>query len=213
MTARRAKVRARRHWELMLAVPVAAAWGAWQHAGRPGQALGLAVVVAAGVLVVPPVLLVVAAFPGVLPSLLVPKRTRRWWRGYGPSKPPGWMTWWRKDPHGRKKPPARLRRKVLAADRKKCLWCGRKSGAGVSLQLDHRVAFAAGGLNWVLNFFTLCKDCNMMKSNYNVEDDGYVHYRPWGRAYDDRSAAARILAAENRARWSLLRLGRAALAW
>jgi 5-methylcytosine-specific restriction endonuclease McrA len=197
----------------MLGVPVAGAGLVWQHAGRPAAAVGLAAAAVVGVLVVPPLLLVVAAFPGVLPSLLVSKRTRQWWRGYGQSKPPSWLTWRRKDPHGRKKPPARLRRKVLAADRKRCLWCGRKAGAGVVLQLDHWVAFAAGGLNWVLNFFTLCRDCNMMKSNYNVEDDGYVHYRPWGAAYNDRSAAARILAAESRQRWNLLRLWRAAFAW
>ena len=208
---------------LVAGLPVVAGAALWQRAGQPVHAAGLVVAVAAAVVVLPPLVMVVAAFPGVLPSLLVPRRTRRWWRGFGKSKPPGWLRWLGLRPGRRKKPPARMRRRILAADRGRCLWCGGRAGqlvedpasgelVALRLELDHLVAFAAGGLNWVLNFFALCHVCNMVKSNYNVDSDGYVHYRAWGRKLNDRAAAARILAAERRARWNLFRLWRAAFA-
>ncbi len=61
----------------------------------------------------------------------------------------------------------------------------------------------------------LCQFHNDVKSNYSVDKDGYVHYRPFTLIYPDannRQLAAAILAAEMQARRSPARLVRAALA-
>lgn len=203
MTRRRRPKRRHRRAK-MLGVPAATAVLAWAQAGHPARAAGLAVAVAAAALVLPVVVLVIATTPSVLPKALVPRRVRIWWRGYGKSRPPRWA----RKSFARKQPPARLRRMVMAADRGRCVACKSR----VRIELDHLLAYAAGGLDCLFNFMLLCKVCNDIKSNYNVDDRGVVHYHPWG-GFNDADRARRILARERRARWNLLRWWRAALTW
>jgi len=100
---------------------------------------------------------------------------------------------------------ARLRRRVLRADRRRCVACGSRR----ELQIDHRVPWIMGGLTWFPNLFTLCKGCNGTKGIYWASPEGMVYYHAtWGRS--DLARAAAIEAAERAAARSPLRLLRAA---
>lgn len=103
--------------------------------------------------------------------------------------------------------PVALRRAVYAADWYRCVYCG----SGENLQIDHYYPWSLGGLTSRRNCFTLCRACNLVKSNYWVDPDQYVHYRPIEN-YDNEPLAAKILAAERRRRGSLLRRARVTLA-
>ncbi|MEG4023452.1 HNH endonuclease [Microcoleus sp. S13C4] len=55
---------------------------------------------------------------------------------------------------------------VLARDKWKCLSCGRSSKEdGVLLEVDHIIPRSKGGSNDISNLQTLCKKCNIGKSN------------------------------------------------
>lgn len=55
---------------------------------------------------------------------------------------------------------------VLARDRWKCLSCGRSAREdGVVLEVDHIIPRSKGGSNETSNLQTLCKKCNVGKSN------------------------------------------------
>lgn len=79
--------------------------------------------------------------------------------------------------------PVRHRRRVFAADRYVCIGCGAHYPPhltwprGVGLQIDHLIPWLAGGLTSLWNSFTLCGRCNRIKSNFNVDRRGVVHYR------------------------------------
>jgi len=102
---------------------------------------------------------------------------------------------------------ARLRRRVLAADRHRCVSCHRRD----ELQIEHVMPWSLGGLSWWWNLVTLCGDCNRVKSNYWRFRDGYVVYRAF-EGYGVPGRAAAILARERRARRNPLRWLRAAWA-
>jgi hypothetical protein len=126
------------------------------------------------------------------PGSLVPNSWRIWWRGGEPERPhiPDW-----------------LRRAVYAADGRRCCYCGY---AG-SLQLDHFRPWSCGGRTSLLNCFALCRNCNIIKSNYWPHRSGRITYRPFeGRG--NLKIAAAILEAERRARRNPLRWLRAGLA-
>lgn len=107
---------------------------------------------------------------------------------------------------GRERPPvpARLRRAILAADRHRCVFCGRRA----DLQLDHIRPWSGGGLSAAWNLAVLCAGCNLAKSNYWKDRDGYVHYRGFPGAGNPVLASA-ILRAERRRRLSPARWARA----
>lgn len=183
----------RRHEARRLALaglPLAGGVLAWQHAGQPEHLAGMIGACALALLAGPPLLLVIATAPGVLLQAAVPRR---------------WRIAHRHGQHDRPPVPRRLRRAVMRADRGRCVFCGSRDKP----QLDHLRPWAAGGLSSLFNFFVLCALCNRVKSNYWVADDGYVFYRPFPGC-DDQQGAARIAAAERRARWNLLRYWRAA---
>lgn len=94
----------------------------------------------------------------------------------------------------------RLRRKVFAADRHRCVYCH----SGHDLQVDHVMPWSLGGMTRLLNLVTLCSVHNRVKSNFWVTRDGRVIYRPFEGA-DNRVLAAAILAAERQARRNPLR--------
>lgn len=109
--------------------------------------------------------------------------------------------------------PRQLHDAVFFADRHRCISCGTRS----DLQVDHMIPWAGGGIASVLNCFTLCGTENLIKSNYSVDKDGYVHYREFTgelaqvKISDKLRWAAHILAIEKRKRWSIVRWLR--LAW
>jgi 5-methylcytosine-specific restriction endonuclease McrA len=122
------------------------------------------------------------------PGALVPCRWRAWYR-YGRPRPaiPVW-----------------LRRLVYAADAHRCAYCGN----GGQLQLDHVRPWSHGGRTSFWNLMTLCADCNRVKSDYWADKRG-VRYRPF-EGHGNIVAAAAILRAEKRRRWSPMRMLRAA---
>ena len=107
-----------------------------------------------------------------------------------------------------------VRRAAFRADRYRCVYCRQKFRRGRGLEADHYWPYSCGGLANIFNVFALCKYHNDVKSNYWVDPDGYVHYRPY-MVHSDPVLAAAILAAERRHRRNPLRWLRAAwaLAW
>jgi 5-methylcytosine-specific restriction endonuclease McrA len=103
----------------------------------------------------------------------------------------------------------RLRTRVLAADRHRCVACGATAASsGHPLEIDHGIPWIFGGLTWFPNLFTLCKPCNGTKGIY-WEGPTKVYYRAtWGKSSQPRAAAIRRM--EERARRSPARLARAA---
>lgn len=57
----------------------------------------------------------------------------------------------------------RTRFNVLKRDQYQCQICGRKTGDGVSLHVDHKVPRARGGEASDANLWTLCSQCNLGK--------------------------------------------------
>lgn len=165
-----------------------AALAAWRGLGGPWGDEGYAVAGLAGAAAGPVLVrLAVLGWPGYLP-VLVPRVRRARHRRRGGTRP---------------EIPARLRRAVLAADRRRCVYCGGRTG----LQLDHITPWAAGGLSTPGNLAVLCAEHNRVKSNYRRDDSGRAHYRPWPGAADITTAAT-VLAAERRCQWSPARWAR-----
>lgn len=114
---------------------------------------------------------------------------------------------------------ARLDRLVMWADRHRCCVCGdrarrvsavrHRSGVVVmvrNVSVDHVWPWAGGGLTWLPNGAALCRAHNLVKGNYSVDPDGYVH------GHGDLVAAGQIVALERAAvrrpgRWLRLVLG------
>jgi len=63
--------------------------------------------------------------------------------------------------------PMRLRFRVMQRDNFTCKACGRSPAKnfGIELHVDHKVAYSKGGETIFENLQTLCKDCNLGKSN------------------------------------------------
>lgn len=64
-------------------------------------------------------------------------------------------------------PSLRLRFKVFKRDNFKCVKCGRNPAInpGTELQIDHIKPYTKGGETILDNLQTLCKDCNVGKSD------------------------------------------------
>lgn len=201
----------------MIFGPAAAAGPvAWQELGEVAAGRGLLVLSAAGLLVVPAVMLALVTAPGSLAKAAVPRPVRRWWRG---------PRWWRGGQRAKHpKPDALLARVIRAADRDRCVGCGvtqaalQAAGAALkaaggkprtSLEFDHYFPFSLGGLLIVWNLFLLCPRCNVVKSNYWKTRDGRVIYRPFA-GFASAHQAARILRREWVQRFNLFRWWRAA---
>lgn len=105
--------------------------------------------------------------------------------------------------------PRWLLRATYAADRYRCVYCGKRPPA-VTLQWDHIIPWDFGGLTSLWNGATLCKTCNGIKSNYWKSDSGKIYYGRWGH---NMGLAGEILRAELRARHNPLRWVRAGCTW
>jgi hypothetical protein len=110
---------------------------------------------------------------------------------------------------------ARQDRMVKAADRNRCVarhlgGCEGEPRGRWFYEVDHGVPWIAGGYTWLPNLFLLCFFHNQTKCSYNVDRDGYVHYRPSSYGgVNDEALAAQIRAAEQRARRDPMRWVRA----
>lgn len=141
----------------------------------------------AAVLVLPLLLVALAAAPGALIGACWPSRWRVRWRKYRSARGlgrghAGHIPLW-------------MRASVYRADRYRCVHCRLPAG----LQCDHVKPFACGGLTVLWNLVTLCGECNRLKSCY---------WQPWD-GYD--AIRTPILASERRARRSPARWLR--MAW
>ena len=64
-----------------------------------------------------------------------------------------------------------LRLNVLNRDNFKCVFCGKSPATdfGTKLHIDHRVPFSKGGKSTLENLQTLCEECNLGKSDQDIE--------------------------------------------
>jgi len=75
------------------------------------------------------------------------------------------------NPQNTRSIPLSLRLAVLSRDNFRCVFCGRSPATdfGTKLHIDHVVPFSNGGKSVLENLQTLCEDCNLGKSNKNVQ--------------------------------------------
>ena len=196
---------------------VIAPLGGWLYLGDPLGWAGLAVMVAAGLFLIPvAVLMVMFWLPAVLMGGLVPR---------------SWRINHRRN-HGRAHCKsavitAGLRRVVFAMDRSRCLYCGitarelaalpprmGKDGRLYArcLHADHYRPWVAGFLTTLFNMGLLCDEHNEVKSCYYRERSGYTWYHGGSRTPERLALAAQITRTIRWRRWSPLRLWRAAWA-
>ena len=55
---------------------------------------------------------------------------------------------------------------IFQRDGFKCRICGRMAKDGVQLNIDHWIPTSEGGTNKKENLITLCKECNVSKTNF-----------------------------------------------
>jgi hypothetical protein len=166
-----------KHWRAAGIIPaIAFIFAGWLIWHEPGHAAGLLAGEVLTVALGPVAVLMAPAWPAILLS----RRQRAAWRRRPRSGPvvPDW-----------------LRQAVLAADRHRCIYCG----SSIRPQVDHIRPWSAGGLSTMWNLACLCAVHNTIKSNFSLDTDGYVHYRPFD-GWADPVTAAGILAAEQRRR-------------
>lgn len=185
-----------------MALPV---WG-WVTLSDPYGWIGLAALAAAGLLLWPVLVLSTLFYvPNAVAGGFLPRSWRIRYRQL----------------HGREGARSayiskRLRYIVYAADRYRCVHCHRTyaelRAIGSNLNADHILPWAGGGLTTLWNLMTLCRECNLVKSNYSVDKDGYEHYHAASRTTQALIQAAQILASEKRHRWNPARMLRAAWA-
>jgi 5-methylcytosine-specific restriction endonuclease McrA len=178
-----------------------AAIGGWAYLGQPLHLAGLGAMAFAGLVIWPSLVVAVLLLgPAALAGLLVPPSIRgRYRRDLIRRGTP-------RDAQRSSYISKRLRRVVTAADRRRCSACKQRYGV---MHVDHCRPWIAGGRTVLSNLFLLCEHCNLVKSNYNKDRDGYEHY------HGDRTniAEARwILRRERIHRWNPLRWTRAAWA-
>ena len=73
----------------------------------------------------------------------------------------------------RKPIPLRIRTEVFKRDAFTCQYCGRKPPE-VVLQIDHIKPVAKGGTNDIINLITACRDCNLGKSDIELDDNTII---------------------------------------
>jgi hypothetical protein len=63
-----------------------------------------------------------------------------------------------------------LRIKILSRDKFKCVFCGKSPATdiGTKLHIDHIIPFSKGGKSILENLQTLCEECNLGKSNQEI---------------------------------------------
>lgn len=61
--------------------------------------------------------------------------------------------------------PLGIRYQILTRDKSTCQCCGAKASDGIQLHIDHIKPVSKGGTNILENLQTLCRDCNLGKSD------------------------------------------------
>lgn len=59
-----------------------------------------------------------------------------------------------------------LRNQIMQRDDFSCVYCGANVASGAELEIDHKVPISRGGTNDPHNLQTLCRACNLGKSNH-----------------------------------------------
>jgi len=195
---------------------VAAPLGGWLYLGEPLHWAGLAVMTAAGLVVIPAAVVFILF---CLPAVIIGGPFRQWRISH-------------RRRHGREHCKsavitASLRRVTFAMDRNRCLYCGitaaelamlpqRQGRDGIwrkrCLHVDHGKPWIAGFLTTLLNLGLLCDEHNEIKSCYYRERNGYIWYHAGSRTPARLREAADITRVVLRRRWSIFRLLRAAWA-
>ena len=191
--------------------------GGWLYLNEPLHWAGLAVMAAAGLFIIPVLLLwVLFCLPAMLMGGLVPRRWRiRHRRNHGRAACKSAVI------------TAGLRRVTFAMDRSRCLYCGvtarelaalpprmGKDGRLYARRLhaDHYRPWIAGFLTTLFNMGLLCDEHNEIKSCYYRERSGYIWYHRGSRSPERLAMAADITRTIRWRRWSPFRLWRAAWA-
>jgi hypothetical protein len=179
---------------------------AWGYLSEPYHWAGLGVMLAAGLFIIP-VLVIWVLF--CLPALVMGGFVPRSWRVS------------HRERHGRENCKSSyitsgLRRTVEAADRNRCLYCGitrwEAAAAGMQMHVDHWMPWIAGGRTTFVNCSLLCGQHNEIKSCYWRERSGRVWYHRGSRTPQRLAMAAQISRTIRWRRWNPLRLWRAAWA-
>jgi HNH endonuclease len=165
-------------------------------------------------LLIAPLLLLGAALlhgPSGYLAVLVPRRRRAAYRYRLAHRR------WRRRPRGSQKSgrvPRRLERRVMFADRHRCVWCGDSRAQAAlrddSLQVDHMIPWSWGGLTCLWNSAVLCGRDNKIKGTV-FTDRGRVRGKQYGQS-GSRADGARIYRRELRNRCSPRRCARSLLA-
>lgn len=184
-------------------LPVVGSAGLWIYAGTPYSFAGLVLGELLALAFWPLFVLSLAVGVPYWLALLVPRKWRADYRN-------------RRDRYGRLKHPrgsrassrfeAWLVRTIYAADRHRCLYCGREPLGLRELHIDHRIPDSWGGLTLLPNLFLLCSEHNLMKMTFWIDRRGVEHGRT-----SDPETAAEIFYKEGRARWNPVRWWR--IAW
>jgi 5-methylcytosine-specific restriction endonuclease McrA len=170
-------------------------WG-WSDLHQPFHWAGAGILVAAGLVTWPVLVVMVLFILPCAPGLLVPRK---------------WRIAHRRR-HGREncrsaRIPGYLRTLVFAADRGRCVYCGNPCLLPGQRQVDHFRPWSQGGMTSLGNLLTLCATHNSVKSNYWPG----VWYRPMP-GFDNRNEAADIRRVERIRRLNPLRWVRVAWA-
>lgn len=196
---------------------VIAPLGGWLYLNEPLHWAGLAVMVLAGLVVIPvAVLMVMFWMPAMLMGGLVPRKWRiRHRRNHGRGACKSAVI------------TAGLRRITMAMDRNRCLYCGVTAAELAALpprlgrdgryyarklHVDHYRPWIAGFLTTLFNMGLLCDEHNEVKSCWYRERNGYVWYHSGSRSAARVAMAAEITRVIRWRRWSPFRLWRAAWA-
>lgn len=89
----------------------------------------------------------------------------------------------------------RLRFSIFARDNFTCKYCGKQSDE-VPLHLDHVIPVSKGGTNDESNLVTSCRDCNLGKSNIEIDQAAPTEsdrLRMLQEAHEQEEAARRAL--------------------
>ena len=70
---------------------------------------------------------------------------------------------------GKSRPNLKIRFEILKRDDFKCVYCGRGAGE-VILEIDHINPVSVGGLSNLENLVTSCKDCNIGKMDFLLNE-------------------------------------------
>lgn len=65
----------------------------------------------------------------------------------------------------------RLRFEIFKRDMFCCQYCGRRSGPGIQMHVDHVVPVCEGGATVNINLVTSCEDCNAGKAGNPLHND------------------------------------------